>query len=110
MLREDSLTGCAPRAPTDSAHREAGQKRKRSREAREARLQRQKVGQESAELSSRPQGSAAGLETEQEGALKMLLASARRCLTTLESPPVAWKPDRRGLKSEWVERKWRQRV
>lgn len=23
---------------------------------------------------------------------------------------AAWKPDCRGLRSEWVERKWRQRV
>lgn len=27
-----------------------------------------------------------------------------------EMVAVAWKPDCRGLTSEWVERKWRQRV
>lgn len=27
-----------------------------------------------------------------------------------EPVAAAWKPDRRGLRKEWVERKWRQRV
>lgn len=27
-----------------------------------------------------------------------------------ETVAVAWKPDCRGLRNEWVERKWRQRV
>lgn len=56
--------------------------------------------------------SVAGKQRARRMSLQILSALARmRCLTTLERTIAgAWKPDCRGLRSEWVERKWRQRV
>lgn len=50
-----------------------------------------------AEHESEPQKMLSGLEKEMPDDLGEMVA-------------VAWKPDCRGLTSEWVERKWRQRV
>lgn len=54
----------------------------------------------------------AAAKQSQESELQKTSGLARRtCLTTWErTVAVAWKPDCRGLRSEWVERKWRQRV